>query len=81
MNDDGEKNTGMNRENAAPPPRLSLRLFRPDGVTFVDVPLDGEQISIGRGDDNDIVLKEPTVSTRQALLVPDARGGYALQNL
>ena len=79
--DGDEHSAGIDRENAAPPPRLSLRLFRPDGVTFVDVPLDGEQISIGRGDDNDIVLKEPTVSTRQALLVPDARGGYALQNL
>lgn len=66
---------------ATPPPRLVLRLFRPDGVTYVDVPLDGEQIRIGRGVDNDVVLKEQTVSTRQALLVADEQGGYTLQNL
>ena len=58
-----------------------LRLYKSDGDSFVDLPLEGDAINIGRAADNDIALKEATVSSRQARLVLNAGGGYALENL
>ena len=65
------------------PPRFTpvLRLYKSDGDSFVDLPLEGDGINIGRAADNDIALREATVSSRQARLVLNAGGGYALENL
>lgn len=62
-------------------PTVALRLYKSDGVSFVDLPLEGDAISIGRAAGNDIELKEATVSSRHARLVLNAHGGYALENL
>lgn len=73
--------TGDAATPQATPGPLTLRLYRPDGTGHIDFPLEGDEISIGRGDDNDVVLKHASVSGRHALLIPLARNGYALQNL
>lgn len=57
-----------------------LRLYRPDG-SFADVVLEGECISVGRSGQNDIVLGESTVSSRQAVFLATPEGGYEIENL
>ncbi len=54
------------------PPGAVLRILAP-GQPARDVPLDGRPLTIGRGQDAEIVIADPLVSRRHARLAP--RGG------
>ncbi|WP_370041775.1 FHA domain-containing protein [Sinorhizobium fredii] len=58
-----------------------LRLQGQNGSAPVDIELSGDEIAIGRSSANDIVLTDPTVSSRQARLIASGDGGYVLVNL
>jgi predicted component of type VI protein secretion system len=59
-------------------PKLSL--ISPDG-TEVRYSLEGEIFTLGRAEDNDIVINDPRVSSHQAVIKRLESGGFMLSDL
>ena len=71
-----------NRGGAAPadarPPAL-LHVLTREGEVF-ERELDGDEVKVGKGTDNDLILADPAVSARHAVIRADG-GGYAIADL
>lgn len=62
------------QRSAVDPDRACRMEVRRDGKTVEDIPLERDKLLIGRRSANDICLRDPSVSRRHALIVPDGNG-------